>query len=738
MANTKVNPIDVLFVREIGCNGNVECSKVLTINNGIPLPCKEYSIEDSVLLRERMLTDTQLFNSGFIRRVERSSLGNSLKIRKRGIDVGRVRTQSSGAPAVNQCKVVFDSVKMKDFEKTFYVVNTSKNLEFCTKDLIGTKWQDVVGNAISDYQADAFADSDMADVLIAAIMKAYKEWLPKFALLATCNSPAEDMHGDDGIFAKAYYAGKQNIVHTIEYDFSVLSTPATENINALVGGDTYDKLQNEFPDVISYMEDFVLWLNTRMEVMQPLFNASLNSSTSILTVASNFATRYIDLQIVLNDGTAIEDWGCKETIESLYTFTDIQRPILINDKPLLFQYETIDYTNFAEKFLGYKRDFRIYLHNNGFGDEVTDSDIRIGIDPILLEQKQGQVEQNYLSGLFNPDYMSQLGLVPSQFVPLNSLTGTGFFFITITENILMFDDGDNFMNAIENMGRFRILEDCAGTGIVKVLGAVPPVGFDVEHWGLFACNVEGSWLVTQNKLDQREPCQNAKLNLVCYDEDTKNDCLTIAGCSLTVNVSSEIAYDEGTDETTITVTVDSNTPTGTTLAYSTTYSLSEGTGGTSTDKSFVITLPGKQTGSGLVLSALATVTASGASSCVGKTTYSTRFGTGDGVTYCVGSVTKDQASDALTTSLMVNYTIGGNTEQIPLPTSSLSFNNTAHYASIETQIEAILVGTNVELSKVGTVVTVSITNIPSYLSDISIESGASGFKTSDLTIDCSN
>ena len=203
-------------------------------------PCKSWTNEESNLLRERMLRDNQLFQSGLVRRVEASNLGNSRRIRKSGIDVGPIRTEDSGAPSVDECKVNFDGMRIKEFEKTFYVVNTNKNLQFCVKDFIGTKWQDLVSGAYSDYDAEFFEDTDLADAIISNVIDKYTEFLPKFMLMAVCNGSGEDMHGDDGIMAKAYYAAKSQYFHTLEYDISdVDSDYPNTYIQAIVGGSKY-------------------------------------------------------------------------------------------------------------------------------------------------------------------------------------------------------------------------------------------------------------------------------------------------------------------------------------------------------------------------------------------------------------------------------------------------------------------------------------------------------------------
>ena len=167
--SVKYNPEQLMFVKETGCSN--DCQNEIQINNDLSLPCKEWTNEESMMLRKRMLTDNQLMASGLIRQVERSALGNSLRIRKHGIDVGPIRTQDSGAHAVNECGVTFDTITMEDFEKTFYVVNTEKNIQLCTRKFIGTKWQDMIGQNLGDYDAEDFEGTDLADMIIADIIE---------------------------------------------------------------------------------------------------------------------------------------------------------------------------------------------------------------------------------------------------------------------------------------------------------------------------------------------------------------------------------------------------------------------------------------------------------------------------------------------------------------------------------------------------------------------------------------
>jgi hypothetical protein len=735
--STKVSPQILDYVRTVGCAN--DCDNVIEINNGIPLPCKQWTNEESELLRERMLEDNQLISSGFVRRVSKSNLGNSNRIGKTGLDVGAIRTQDSGAGAVNECKVTWDTIRIKDFEKTFYVVNTEKNLQICVKDFIGTKWQDFVSDTYSDYQADAFADTDLADMIVAGIIEKYVAFVPKFMLLATCGGSGEDMHGDDGIFAKAYYASQGQYFHTLEYDMNDVETDFDNLfIQAIVGGDQYQAEPTDFGTAELYLLDFLNWINTRKEGRNYLFNASIDLTTNKMYVASNFATRLIDLRIVLNGGELV-DWGCKSAYADQLAPTELQRAMLINDVPLLFQYENIDETNFAQKFKEYKKDFKQYLKRNGW-DDITDSDIRIGIDPDLLLERDCQIQNRFLEGSIPINFMDQIGLSESQFVPLNALDDTGLFFMTINQNLLLLDDGSNVLSQITNMGRIRFQEACDLPGMVNILGGVPPIGSEVEAWGAFACNITDSWFVIDNELETREPCAHNKLNLACYDDDVKNECVIEATCSLSCSVDVTAVYNELADETTISVVVSTNTPGGTTLVYDLGYSLSDGTNasGIST-AAFDITLPGDQTESGLTIVINGTIEAQigGDVQCAANVVYSERFGEGDGYLLCVLTNTNDDAVNSLTDQLSVNYELNGAPVNVPLVDTGLDYSQVGDYPAIETEIEAIFPGVMVSLTNPsGTLALIEITDMPSYITNVTISSADTGNDTAVLDSVC--
>jgi len=734
---TKVAPETLEFVRSVGCAD--DCSNILEINNGIDLPCKQWTNEESNLLRERMLRDNQLLTSGFVRRVSKSNLGNSNRIRKTGLDVGPIRTQDSGAGAVNECKITWDTIRIKDFEKTFYVVNTEKNLQICVKDFIGTQWQDLISDAYSDYEADAFADTDLADLIIAGIIEKYIAFIPKFMLLATCGGSGEDMHGDDGIFAKAYYASQGQYFHTLEFDMTAVDTGFdTTFIQAIVGGDKYEAVPSDFATAEQYLLDFLAWINTRKESRNYLFNASLDLTTFKMYVASNFATRLIDLRIVLNDGTLV-DWGCKSAYADQLAPMELQRAMLINDVPLLFQYEQIDETNFAEKFKLYKKEFKKYLKQNGWSD-LTDSDIRIGIDPELLEERKCQIQNRFLAGSIPADFMDTIGLAESQFVPLNALDDTGLFFMTINQNLLLLDDGTNVLNQIENMGKIRFQEACDTPGIVNIISGVPPIGSEVEAWGAFACNITDSYFVIDNDLENREPCEHSKLNLTCYDANVKNECVIEATCSLSCSVETTAVYDELADETTISVVVSTNTPGGTTLVYDLAYALSDGTGqnGISVPV-FDITLPGDQTASGLRLSVTGTIEAqlAGDVQCATNVVHTEDFGDGSGFLLCVLTDTNDDGANPLTDTLSIDYAIDGGAQNTPLVDSGLDYSEAGDYPAIEAEIEAIFPGTTVSITVPGAgLALITISDMPSYITDVQITSGDTTNSTAVLVQDC--
>lgn len=735
----KVDPQQLAFVQEVGCSN--ECDKEIVINNDVKLPCKEWTNEESAMLRTRMLVDNQLMSSGLLRRVERSSLGNSLRVRKHGIDVGPIRTQDSGAHAVNECGVTFDTITMEDFEKTFYVVNTEKNIQICTKKFIGTKWQDMISGTLSEYNAMDFANTDLADLIIADIIEKYTEFLPKFLVMATCNGSGEDMHGDDGYLAKAYYAAQGQYFHTLQFDMEAVDTDYPNiYIQAIVGGDKYSAAPTDFGTSEEYLLDFLDWINTRKEKRDYLFDASIDLDNFQIYVASTFATRRVDLRIILNDG-AFVDWKCKQGYTEGLAPVELQKNMMINDVPLLFEYEEIDETNFWQKFKNYYKEFKRYLHRNGF-DDIMDSDIYIAIDPELMLERTGQI-QNKLIDCCTPteDISDKVMLGLDRFIPLNALNDTGLFFMTIMGNLLLFDDGENVMNEITNFGRIKITEsNCDKPGLVNIYGGVPPVGGDVEVWGAFATNIANSFFVKDNGLDQRGPCENAKLNLICYDDNVKNSCVVEATCQLYCKVETEVSYDGGSDTSTIDVSVTSNQPQGSTLVYDLAYSLSDGTSQTGiSSPNFQITLPGDISDTGVILNVTGTIEAQvgGQAQCKANVVYTEKFGEGDGTIYCEHTNTNDNAGNSLTTALSVSYDIDGDTINVPFADNALDYNAPADHAAIEAELEAIFAGSTVDVTDPAANQTeVTIDNVPSFITNIVITSGTTTNSTAAFTRDC--
>lgn len=741
-------PQTVMFVEGVGCSG--QCDYTMKINDGLDLPCKEWTNSESMMLRERMLKDNELMNSGFVRSLERSDLGNSNRFRARGIDVGEVRTQDSGASELNSCDISFNTVRFTDFEKEFYVVNTELNTKMCVKNFIGKRQQDLIGDQLSTYEvAEEFANTDLADIIIAKKIEKFQDFLPEFMLLASKGGSGRNLHGDDGIMAKAYYASKGQYFHTIQFDMSLVDSDFPNTfINAIVGGSRYEKDPSAFGSSGLYLLDFVDWLNDLQEKRDDMFNATIDLSTSILTVASTFVTRYVDLKIVLNGGDII-DWGCISSAEAnMLPFTQIQERMLINDTPLLFQYEQINETNFFNKFKDYKKEFVRYMHRNGW-KEISINDVLIGIDPELMLERTAYLEQQTIQGNFNAGEIENTGFSFGQFRPLNSLNNTGLFFMTIAGNLLQLSDGNNYLNSLNNM---RIRESkCEGkVGEFEILSGVPPIGSEVEAWGVFAANLTDSWFVLNNKLDDRQPYKHTMVNLQCYDDNVKNECVTESSCNIESDVEIEVAYDSGADETTITVTVDASLNTAGTLAYNLAYSLNDGTGQTGiTVPVFVVTLPGDQTNAGLVISVSGDITGTptAGGECKGYVAYNTRIGDGGSYGFCSHTVTNNPegAADDIGSQLQLRFEIGGNSYQVDFANQFLGLNNNIFgdpYASIEDEIEAILsgsvatvTGTPVNSANITNSV-VLIENVPSFVTNIELFSVATGNGTGIMTATC--
>jgi hypothetical protein len=267
------------------------------------------------------------------------------------------------------------------------------------------------------------------------------------------------------------------------------------------------------------------------------------------------------------------------------------------------------------------------------------------------------------------------------------------------------------------------------------------MGSDVEHWGLFAANICDSYFVTDNKLDERGPCENAKLQLVCYDDNVKNYCVVDATCHLYASVETDATYDDVADTTTIAVSVNSNQPQGTTLVYNLSYSLSDGTAQTGiTSNNFTITLPGDQTDSGVVINVTGTVEAqdgNGAVQCSCPIVYSSKLGEGDPTIYCTATNSNDGNANSVEDGLEVSYVVNGQTITIGLVDSGLSYKEPTDFDAIADELEAIFPSTTVVLSSPSTDVTdITITNLPSFISNVVITSTVSGNATDPLTVDC--
>ena len=733
----KLNPQTLEFVAATGCTGG--CATELQIDNGLALPCKEWTNMESEALRVRMLTDNELMRSGLVRMVDRSSLGNSLRIKKHGIDVGPIKTEASGAAKVNSCDVHFDTITMEEFEKTFYVVNTEKNLKICIKSLIGTKWQNWVSDSISDYQADMFDSTDLADLIIADVVDKYARFLPKRILMATFNNAGEDLHGDDGILAKSYYAGKGQYFNTWKFDLTQVDTDFnTTFIQAIVGGAKFEELPSDSVNSEEYILKFVDWLNELKENREYLFDVSFDAANFEVIVASTIATRKIDLKVVLNDGTFV-DWGCAQDI--MLAPLEIEKSMMINDVPLLFQYENIDATNFWQKFKDYLKEFKRYLHRNGYED-ISMADIKIGIDPELLLEWEDQYKTKLID-CCDPteDISSKIGLSIDKFVPLNSMNNTGLFFMTIQQNILLFSDGTNLTGGMTNFGRMRIKEsNCDNKdGEVLVYGGAPPIGMDVEQWGAFATNIAGSYFVTQNNLDTTAPYKNTATNLVCYDDNVKNNCLVDSSCTISSFVEIEATYSVGDDETTVSVSVNSSVTDDATLTYALGYTLGDGTSASGiTTPNFLITLPGDQTDSGFVISVNGSVTAQidAVDACSGIINYSERLGEGNGQSFCTHSNSYDQTGVQIQTDLVLQYEAVGDTIQVPLTNDLLNYAAPSDFDAIALEIEAILPGADVSITGVIDVNTDTvIVGVPSYIVNIVILDGV-GEQTPAFNRDC--
>ena len=171
------------------------------------------------------------------------------------------------------------------------------------------------------------------------------------------------------------------------------------------------------------------------------------------------------------------------------------------------------------------------------------------------------------------------------------------------------------------------------------------------------------------------------------------------------------------------------------MAYAYNWSLSDGTGTSGTDASFTFALPGDQKEAGLVFNINGSITSTGEQTCTGYFSRSFQFGTG-GTFTCSATGTNDQALNSITTALSVSFDIDGVTEIVALTDALLSYNVAGDYPEIKAELEAILPGTTVTVSIVGTVVTLAIADLPSFISNVSVISATTTNQTAVLTIDC--
>ena len=105
------------------------------------------------------------------------------------------------------------------------------------------------------------------------------EFVASFVLLSVWGGAAENQHGDDGIFAKAWYQHKNQYFETFEYDLSGIVSG--ETLNAIVGGKEYSEAFDTFGSLTALITDFVDWLNSLQDRRQPIFNAFRQNTQSI-------------------------------------------------------------------------------------------------------------------------------------------------------------------------------------------------------------------------------------------------------------------------------------------------------------------------------------------------------------------------------------------------------------------------------------------------------------------------
>lgn len=731
----KVGTGTIEYVKEVGCS--TSCSKSIPVNKGLPLPCKEFNNIESALLRKRALKDEQLFASGFTKIVERSAVGDDLRIKDFKIDIGEIRTEASGARKISECKYNFEGVTIDQWEKRFYVVNTNKHLKLCPREFVGKSLQDLIGDRMTDF--DEFQDTDLADILVGAIVEKYNtEFVAKFILLAVWNNAGENMHGDDGVLAKAYYAWKGQYFQTIQFDLSALESGKT--LVAIVGGNKYSlSVLSSGGNSSLTVLDFVNWINDLKESKDYLYNASV--SGLIVTVVSKFATAKIRLRVGIVDDGVEPNWsGPTCSPESTVPTTVLQNAMPINDVPLLFKYETIDETNFVALFKKYTKEFTRYLHRNGFTD-VSIADIKIGIDPELMLERDDAITGKYLAGGIAIDFMTQIGLAESRFKPLNALNGTGLFFMTIEENILVLGDTSNEGNGLPGTGNVKIMDICDGEFAVIFDN---PIGSAVEIFGAFASNLCDSYFVIDNKLDERQPYENTRQTLMCYSDTCRENELQL-GCSISAEVSSSIVFvpGAGIGETKITVTTLVSNPNNVAnILYDLGYSLSDGTSQNGlTSGSFVITLPGDQTASGLVLNVFGTIAATSTitpgeiatSYCTTSVSHNVQLGSSETSPYCDWSAPVDVSGSI--TSIKISYDLLGSNQVYSLIDTSLNITLTADWPAIEDEMEAIFPNSTVVISGTSGAPVLTITNVISAVSNVVI-SFVGGADPTELVSSC--
>lgn len=703
------------FVQNVGCSN---CQQNIPLNNGLTLECRMYDDRESEILRARALMGSNMVSSGVARILNRSEINANGRIFKRGINVGPIRTADSGAAGFRECRHNYESFSVEYFEKKFYVMPTEKKLKLCVKEFVGTKWSTYLRNegaGRDDFMAEFFAQSDMADILVAAIIEQYDKFVPEFVLLSTQKSESENGHGDDGIMAKMWYQQREQHFHTLQFDMSELDA-AGQIAYLRVNGKTQEFAFDTYGSIELVMTAIFDWLSAlKWRAVEYMFDVSGDAANAILTVASAFAVQRVELDVIIADSSTVVEWGCNERSLEL-PYEELVPNMLINDVPLLFNYSEITEQNFAQMFKYYLKEYKRYLHRNGF-DVLTMSNVRILIDPELLLEREGQQQNIFLR--FNntdADTMSALGLSENTFVPEAALNQTGLFLITMLGNLTVLADPSN-INGVLNASRIRVKEICEENGDYVAIQFENPLGSDVEHFGLTAANLCGSPFIEHNDLDSQIPLRHTQTILPCFDSSCRTECATKPA---TCTVAASIEYDAVYDGTNTEITVDINALVaneGFALAYDTNWSLSDGTSGTSSAESFVITIPGDQTASGLVLNVQTIVQASDPDGvgCTTKASLSERLGDGDG-SECSYAGTSN-AGSVTSLEVVLNYTTGGS-DTIPLTNAALDIDVPADFAAIEAELEAIIPGADATLTGGGGSTGIAIDNVTTLITSV--------------------